>query len=305
MLIIPGQVHSKMMGDIAANIIKIAAQRPNERFKHLASFESDGLLNAIEKDDMTTSFGFASSISSKPMKVQGCILPPPKLQYGEGRIIEPQLKGTWNLAGNIKFAKAAPTLGLGREYTYACVVTYGRSRPRDDIDRLVYDFKMKLEDESRIVGIPLNHVKKPFSIIPGNHEDLSECFKDLKRLGARFVAVLLFQDMYPIVKLAADSMCLPTQCVKWSNVTRPPKNYHTSLLIKINAKMGGINHTLASRVPKDIALKLAEEEPVFQDPPKSISWLFDEACMLVVRLVWLTKNDAILMHVLCCSVNRV
>ena len=56
---------------------------------------------------------------------------------------------------------------------------------------------------------------------------------------------------------------------------RPPRGFHLNLLIKMNTKLGGTNHTLISRAP-------AKSTPgIFQDPPNSLSWLFDKPCMLV------------------------
>jgi hypothetical protein len=115
----------------------------------------------------------------------------------------------------------------------------------------------------------------------GNRNDLSRALWDFKGRGARVVFVLLNADVYPLVKLAGDSICLPTQCIKWQNLSKPPRNYHTSLLIKLNSKLGGINHTLASRLPMHERNQQQDDES-FQQPPKSISWLFDEPYNMVM-----------------------
>ena len=64
------------------------------------------------------------------------------------------------------------------------------------------------------------------------------------------------------------------------------KGYFTNVLLKMNSKMGGTNHTLAERVPSKFGPTLeAEDEdspPSFQQPPRSLSWLFEEPCMVVV-----------------------
>jgi hypothetical protein len=112
-----------------------------------------------------------------------------------------------------------------------------------------------------------------------NSNELHFTFMNMKTRGARIVMVLLHFDAYPYVKLAADSLMMPTQCIKWSNLLRPPKSYHTSLLVKMNYKMGGINHTLASRLPANA--KKEDYDASFQFPPKSISWLFDDPCMVM------------------------
>jgi len=71
--------------------------------------------------------------------------------------------------------------------------------------------------------------------------------------------------------------------------------------MKINCKMGGTNHSLAERIPskngsnallyKNSKITIMhcagpqpeeDEEPTFQQPPKSLSWLLDDLCMVVV-----------------------
>jgi hypothetical protein len=45
-------------------------------------------------------------------------------------------------------------------------------------------------------------------------------------------------------------------------------------MLKINTKLGGACHTLVSRLP-------SAPKTTFQDPPVSLSWVFDKSCMLV------------------------
>jgi len=33
-------------------------------------------------------------------------------------------------------------------------------------------------------------------------------------------------------------------------VVKPPKGYHANVMLKVNTKLGGTNHTLASRLPR-------------------------------------------------------
>ena len=81
------------------------------------------------------------------------------------------------------------------------------------------------------------------------------------------------------VKVSCDLINLPSQCARLKIIQKTPRNYETSLLIKINMKMGGVNHTLTSRaVDKGSPV----DEDVFQHPPHSISWLFDVPTMVMV-----------------------
>jgi hypothetical protein len=277
--IIPGQ--SKTTGlpaDIASNIIKYAAMVPNDRFKYIhTESQKDGLLNELQNNRNTIAFGF-NKIDLTPMKTSAFILPPPKLQY-KNKVIEPELKGAWNLAGGVKFAHIPPE--GNSSYLYSLIVTYrpGSSRP-NGIDHIVEQFVQQLESESRIVGIPLVALQKPI-MVEGTQRHLMELCEDFKQKGVKIMVCLLNHDVYPDVKYAADKVCLPSQCAKWKNVTGPPRNYQTSLLVKMNYKMGGVNHTLTSRLPTS---QIASQPETYQSPPKSISWLMDDPCMIIVRI---------------------
>jgi eukaryotic translation initiation factor 2C len=98
---------------------------------------------------------------------------------------------------------------------------------------------------------------------------------------------------YRIVKSFSDTVGLPSQCIKYSNIERTKPGFIENLCLKLNIKTGGVNHTLASRQPSDLGKRSRESDSddhgykaedaskVFQDPPNSISWLFNEPCMLL------------------------
>lgn len=323
--VVPGQARQRTAPlEITSQLIKYAALQPNDRFQALSTESArNGLFHELQVDVNTTAFGF-SGISSTPMKVQGFILPPAKLQYGN-RVVEPELTGSWNLAGNVTFAHpppSAPACAKGsstsasyrefkgsskQSYLYGLVIVYapGNSEPRN-FDNLVQPFLSKLEGDSRSTGIPLTpcflgNSRCPYVVVEGKRGFLQDVMRRFKDEDCRIVITLLYNDVYSLVKLAADAFCLPTQCIRWQNLSRPPKNYHTSLLVKMNMKMGGVNHTLASRLPAgeihSEKMDVEDNEPTFQFPPKSISWLFDEPCMVMVSFCssfWLLLNNLIL-----------
>lgn len=71
-------------------------------------------------------------------------------------------------------------------------------------------------------------------------------------------------------------MGLITQCVKWATITQNARGFGLNVVLKINSKIGGANHTLVPR-----AGNVSSSARVFQDPPQSISWLFDRPSMLI------------------------
>jgi len=291
-IIIPaGQTRTRgLSGDMSAKIIKQAAMLPNDRMKVISTTQHKSLLEAMTDDPNAEAFGLGQNISHTPLAVRAQVLYPAKLCYGNKQIVEPKLAGTWNLAGSVKFSHPAPDPNVTAQprpvYLYSVVMTFDRREPRN-WESLVYGFVEQVERESFNVGIPLSRVGPLPMMIDGNargatDESLAEAMGNAKRLGARAVLVLLNFDCYSAVKLAADSVGLPSQCIKWKNMERLPKGYLTNVLMKINCKMGGINHTLAERIPSKNGPQPEEDaEPTFQQPPRSLSWLLDDLCMVV------------------------
>jgi hypothetical protein len=118
--IIPGQTRTRSVtGDISAQIIKYAAMLPNDRFKNIG--EKSSLFEALADDQDAEHFGLAqiakdsSGQLTRPLRVTGTILPPPRLQYGN-QVIEPQLKGAWNMQNRTTFAHPAPLHAPGSRY---------------------------------------------------------------------------------------------------------------------------------------------------------------------------------------------
>ena len=149
----------------------------------------------------------------------------------------------------------------------------GREQDRQG---LVEDLTRKLETESRKLGIPLELLNlQPVHVFHTDARKLREVLDGFNHEGARFVLVALVREtFYFEVKRYADELCMPTQCARYATIKKFPRNYDTSLLIKINMKMGGVNHTLAQRGNS--------KADVFQKPPQSISWMFDKPTMVVV-----------------------
>jgi eukaryotic translation initiation factor 2C len=110
-VVIPGQLRSKSItGEISAKIIEHAAMLPQERYRNITTGST--FFDALAGDQDAAHFGLnCLTPASVPMRVLGRVLPPPKLMYGKNRVIEPALKGTWNLAGGVTFARPAPTVG--------------------------------------------------------------------------------------------------------------------------------------------------------------------------------------------------
>jgi len=272
-----GQSRSQVMdGEMTALMIRHAAVRPEERMKFISEGDSattTGVVNLIRNDSTAADFGL-SKTSLEPMMVPACVLPQAKLRYAGDKMVDPGFNGTWNIdRPQMKFVKAPPAPNKDGSYTYGVLVV-GNGPPPGPWKERVAEFTASLEKDGLGTGVKLHRGGDP---MPSNDrpENLLRCFEIMKKGGARIVMVLMVTDSYGFIKLVSDKMGLPTQCVKWKNVDRPPRGFHLNLLIKLNTKLGGTNHTLISRAT------VKPGSGLFQDPPASLSWLFDKPCMLV------------------------
>lgn len=132
-----------------------------------------------------------------------------------------------------------------------------------------------IERDSAAFGVRMKIGGPPLPSSSQNGE-LRDKLGRMKAGGVRIVLVALCEDCYGDVKYAADMLGVVTQCMKWKNIDRLPSGYFANLTLKINTKLGGTNHTLNNR-----GTVSSSAPSVFQDPPQSISWIFDKPCMLV------------------------
>lgn len=275
-----GQTRSQAMtGEMTAQMIRIAAVRPQERMEYIIDGDKnngaggESIVNILQKDPNARAFGI-HNMQGSPMEVPAVFLPQAKLRYKGEAVVDPGFAGSWNIdRPQMKFVTAPPNPNKGGGYGYG-VLLVGDGPPRE-MNTLLATFVSALERDAKGTGCPISPLGPPLTCRDSN-VDLTDKFKKFKVGGARIVVVLMVTDSYGSIKYVSDRMGIPTQCVRWKNVDRPPRGFHLNLMMKINTKLGGTNHTLATRLPRP-----APNPMLFQDPPASFSWLFDKPCMLV------------------------
>jgi len=274
----PGEMRNHLVKEdpfLNAAMIKHAAVRPSERMNHVTN-HPQSVVKVLRTDATAKAFGL-HQIALTPTQVPATMLPPAKLQYGNSHTAEPQFKGEWNPSGssNLTFLRP-PEKPLNGGYVFGVLVV-GNAGP--GVMPVVENMCNDLIRQSGISGVKLI---KGGSILfsDGSSEGLTKTFTMLQEKKARLVVCVLMDALgHSYVKLAADTLGLPTQCIKFATLEKNPRGVYSNLMIKINAKLGGTNHTLKSRLePKDVSAAAAR---VFQSPPASLGWIFDKPCMLV------------------------
>ncbi|XP_060537315.1 protein argonaute-2-like isoform X2 [Cylas formicarius] len=185
---------------------------------------------------------FGISVGSEFQKLDARVLMPPGLQYAQSRV-QPR-RGVWH---NDKFLTP---MVIGK-WTIASVVPRYGPRP-DDLKRMA-DMLFKAASQ---VGMRFGTAaQEPFvSVQPRQDlQSIINFFKGQKDkdFSVIFVVVPDSGPQYSFVKQAAELNvgCL-TQCIKSGTVGRR-MNPQTALniLLKVNSKLNGVNHSLAEAPP--------------------------------------------------------
>lgn len=221
------KVQGKLNDKEAANFIRNTAKAPYQRMTHITKmvqhqrFSSDSNIRGLE-----------FSVSDTPMSVQGHILQPPKLRMDKEF---PPDKGVWDIRDKVFYK--------GASLTCWAVINYNCGFIRDEILR---DFIENMRRMGKQRGMTIN---EPAIIYNGRYpapeRDLPNIKKKLPEVQLIMVVLPRDGDYYAQVKKIGDrQISVLTQCVQGGNVKRNGAPLVGNLLLKINAKIGGVNNIL-------------------------------------------------------------
>lgn len=253
----------------------MSAVVPEERFQYLK--DGNSLVKLLKSDPTAAAFGLGS-INGEPMSVNATLLPQAKLQYGGGSRVDPDLNGSWDTK-DLKFITPA-ALAAGEKKIKTAVLLVS-----DQNGRIPPDCTPALVDQ--FIDIAIADCNSS-GLLLGKHGTVTSCSESfdaihekLKQLVAEKVRLTIVmmcgKDSYNVIKFAGDSCGMLTSCVKLKNVLRTPRGMAFTMSMKLNTKLGGTRCCLVSRA----ATAGPSRIPVYQDPPASLSWVMDKACMFV------------------------
>ena len=229
------------------NMIKQTAVKPLERQRRILE-ELRKNNNIYKNDKFAKEFGV--SVAGEMGKVNGRVLPPPSIEYNNKKVvdIEPNNPGKW-------FAKS------GRDFYYKCGEKLS-SWAVLDLARMSNQEQQNLVTGLASVaashGLHINSKPKvKQSTEQRVLKDFQSIFEEMKRGPQIILVVLPFKGgrVYDQIKRMGDlQMKIPTQCCVKRNLFKDGRTNTTvlaNICLKLNSKLGGINHTLApaSRPP--------------------------------------------------------
>merc|ERR1719259_94384 len=206
-------------------------------------------------------------VADQPTKVPCRILPAPRLRY-KSRAAEIR-DGQWR-PDEFRFIK--------KPLEIYEVIVFGDPNPPRDFERSTMDFMRNLTNQARKAGFPMANEAYKMQVVRVNNErSINDYFMDrykhhesvrrsnptMKNHKLQLMFCIMPRKdskMYSTVKFYAERVYgIMTQCITWKSVTsnaqRANDQLGTMLLMKINAKLGGINCTIDFDLPSD-SLKL-------------------------------------------------
>ncbi|KAI5153268.1 eukaryotic translation initiation factor 2C [Enteropsectra breve] len=226
--IIPMQKYSKKLNEMmTSSMIKIAAKRPDERFRQIE--EKAREVSALSNADLTE-FGLA--FDNKMLNCKGKILPAPQIVFGDERSVQVN-NGSWNLA-NVRAISSV----VVPEWKIFVFRSNARVSP-DLIDSFInlgerYGIRIPQPSIVQIKSVTdfYNEEKGKFNLVVLPDKN-AQRYEEVKRIAETYAGCY-------------------TQCLVASNVVKLSNPaFASNLLLKINTKLGGSNWRISTPLLKD------------------------------------------------------
>ncbi|XP_068658770.1 protein argonaute 4B-like [Aristolochia californica] len=217
-----------------SSLVEKSRQKPQERMHVL----SDALKSSnYDVDPMLRACGV--SINTHFTQVDGRVLPPPKLKVGNGEDFQPR-NGRWNF-NNKKLVQAA------RVERWAIVNFSARCNLKalsQDLKKCGMQKGICIDDPTAVCEEEMNMRRAPPIVRVDNmFEQLMSCLPGSPLFLLCVLPERKNSDIYgPWKRKCLSQFGVVTQCIAPQKVN---DQYLTNVLLKINAKLGGINSLLA------------------------------------------------------------
>jgi len=248
---VPGQRRTKLTPMQTREIIKLAAQRPQDKVGYIR--ESAAELASHGRGMMET---WGLQMDSNLTSVDARVLPQPVLAYGNPAAFDVGTKGAWNLQ-NVRFAEGRPL-----EAWAVCSLMEREEaegeNPLSDFLRalykMCYDCGISLPT-SAAAWPPIVYAQRDSSVESVMRRSVEAARQKYGPKPLQLILVLLpTKDTGPYkdVKHVSDTeLGIPSQCfvakpagIGYGNYPRGLPQYCANVALKINAKLDGVNAKL-------------------------------------------------------------
>jgi eukaryotic translation initiation factor 2C len=229
-----GQVIDKKMNELqTSNMIKHTSTSTDIRKQKIQQ-----AMRMVGFNDDACVQEFGLSVSDRFENVEARILEAPQLQYNiqvDRRNIAIPMKGVWRPKSFLS----------SKKLTQWIILNLDKYTREDNLRR----FEVEMQKMGRSLGMDIGPALSPHSMPPPtrNTNDLMEFFKAMKNRVQLVVVVIPDRgDCHAKVKQVAElNIGVLTQCVKSRTMSRMNPATCSNILLKVNSKLNGVNHTLA------------------------------------------------------------
>ena len=176
------------------------------------------------------------------LRVEGHVLQPPRILYKDNTKADPR-GGKWDIT-HYQLLQA-------KTMSHWVLLDLVRTSV-GSIDKFVGELQRQAFAKGMKIELPVEIVKKE----PRTDKEIRKILLDLKKNFGNLELILVIMDermpprkfsfvVYREVKKVGDTeIGVPTQCVKKLNVDKANGSTVGNICLKINAKLGGVNHTV-------------------------------------------------------------
>ena len=238
----------KLTGDQTANMIKYTKKPAFERERAIQQIANREI---VINDPVLTHYGIEPS--NRMLEVDGRVLDIPSVIYSN-KTINPR-DGAWNLMG-VEFSGGKPMDRWG-------IIDFIGVKP-DQCDYFIHEIQS-------VGGNSGMYIKNPLFVTNPRIDSRGDIYRKKEQIRKELTAVynkypglqmivafingkpfpMENKDMYGHIKCVCDSeLGVNSQCIKDRNLFRINKSTIANICLKLNAKLGGVNHTVdMSRTP--------------------------------------------------------
>lgn len=231
-LIVEGQpVLGKINPAMNTKMIKMTAIQPEQRF---TAINQNAKYVQEESGPKMKNYNILMDLA--PRRFKGRIIEPPALSYLNSITAKPDIRGVWRIEGKQNLFKA-PEI---QSWILLCFAD------RCNMDALQH-FAETFAATGRRIGLNFG---KLLGIRKFTNRDSSEkVLKEAEQTQASFAIIILsrtdFYHNYDEIKFIADyKLGFVTQCMDSNVLSRFNDQIAVNLCLKINTKLGGVNHVL-------------------------------------------------------------
>ncbi|GIX69275.1 protein argonaute-2 [Caerostris extrusa] len=231
-VVIEGQPKlGKLNPSLNSKMLRSAAIPPVDRFKAI-----DKSSEIVQKESKKKMIEYNLFMTHVPKDVEGRIIDCPRLMHGESKSCNPDNRGVWRMDNKIFFrtsGKLEPWVLLN----FSRIVN----------PQMLQNFEELFLRTARKVGLKLD---KPLHLKFSYGESTEQILKRAKEAETRFAIIILNRKderhNYDEIKFIADYEFI-TQCLEDIVLRRFNEQIAVNICLKINLKLGGINHVLRDK----------------------------------------------------------